>query len=125
MCTISGQTITNETVNINRMVHARRTLVIQHVKTSVQLLPLSNMFGQACMVLGMDWLSRHAAVIDTAQRTCAIFCEHRMAQLHAARNLSFPVQGVEFWTHECPSNLPTSYASPFCTLHWQVCSDLP
>jgi hypothetical protein len=35
------------------------------------------------------------------------------------------VQGVEFGTHECPSNRPPSYASPFCTLHWQVCSDLP
>jgi hypothetical protein len=81
---IVAKTITNETVTINQMVHARRSLVIQHVKTSVQLLPLSNMFGQADIVLGMDWLSKHAAVIDTAQRTCAIFCERRMAQLRAA-----------------------------------------
>jgi hypothetical protein len=42
------------------------------------------MFGQADIVLGMDWLFKHAAVIDAAQCTCANFRERRMAQLRAA-----------------------------------------
>jgi hypothetical protein len=76
-----AKTVTNDTVAIDTVVQARRLLMIQRVKMSVQLLPLPNMFGHADIVLGMDWLSKHAAVIDTAARTCSIFRERRMVQL--------------------------------------------
>jgi hypothetical protein len=80
---IVPKTVTNETVVIHNVVQASRSLMIQRVTTSVQLLPLRNMFGHADIVLGMDWLSKHAAVIDTAARTCSIFRERRIAQLKA------------------------------------------
>jgi hypothetical protein len=37
----------------------------------------------------------------------------------------FQFKVLSFGLTNAPATLPTSYASPFCALHWQVCSDTP
>jgi hypothetical protein len=69
--------------------------ITNEAETSAQLLPLPNMLVHAEVVLGMDWLSKYAAVIDSKAHTCTVCHKGRFTTLTRKQRATTDKQRIE------------------------------